>query len=96
MRNLLRALHNNQAGQDLVEYALILFLVALGATAGMGNLAIGIQAATENVGAQVAVYLNVGGSNSGNGHGNHGAGSGNGNNGNHYGNGNGNGLGNGG
>ena len=31
---------NNEEGQDLVEYALVVAIIALGATAAMGNLAI--------------------------------------------------------
>jgi Flp pilus assembly pilin Flp len=39
MKNLLKRLWNEEAGQDLVEYALILVLVALSAVATMGSLA---------------------------------------------------------
>jgi len=37
--NLLKKLHNEEAGQDLIEYALVGLIVALGAIAGMGTLA---------------------------------------------------------
>ena len=39
MMNLLKNLHREEAGQDLIEYALIALLVALGAVTGMGTLA---------------------------------------------------------
>jgi pilus assembly protein Flp/PilA len=35
----------NERGQDLVEYALLAALIALAATAGMNNLATGINTA---------------------------------------------------
>ena len=39
MMNLLKQLHKEEAGQDLIEYALIGLIIALGALAGMGTLA---------------------------------------------------------
>jgi Flp pilus assembly pilin Flp len=39
MIRLLKQLHEEQAGQDLVEYALIGLIIALGALTGMGKLA---------------------------------------------------------
>ena len=36
MINMLKNLHNEESGQDLIEYALIGLIVALGAIAGMG------------------------------------------------------------
>ncbi len=39
MLNLLKKLHQEDAGQDLIEYALIALIVALGALVGMGSLA---------------------------------------------------------
>lgn len=36
---LLRQFHSDEQGQDLIEYALIALLVAVGAIAGMGTLA---------------------------------------------------------
>lgn len=44
MTNFLRRLHKEEAGQDLIEYALIGLIVALGALAGMGQLASSINA----------------------------------------------------
>jgi len=43
MVNALRRLHQEDAGQDLIEYALIALLVALGAVAGMSTLASSIN-----------------------------------------------------
>ena len=43
-------------GQDLVEYALVIALVALAATAGMGALASSINNAFSNVGSTIASY----------------------------------------
>lgn len=43
MINLLKSLHKEESGQDLIEYALIALIIALGAIAGMGNLASSIN-----------------------------------------------------
>jgi Flp pilus assembly pilin Flp len=43
MVNLLKRLHKEEAGQDLIEYALIALLIALGAVTGMGKLASSIN-----------------------------------------------------
>ncbi len=43
MVNLLKNLHKEESGQDLIEYALIGLIVALGAIAGMGTLASSIN-----------------------------------------------------
>jgi Flp pilus assembly pilin Flp len=43
MMNLLKRLHKEEAGQDLIEYALIGLIIALGALAGMGKLASSIN-----------------------------------------------------
>ncbi|MBV8550495.1 MAG: Flp family type IVb pilin [Acidobacteriaceae bacterium] len=40
----------NDEGQDLIEYALVAALIALGATAGMGSLAAAINTAFVSVG----------------------------------------------
>jgi pilus assembly protein Flp/PilA len=39
MINMLKNLHKEESGQDLIEYGLIALIVALGAIAGMGVLA---------------------------------------------------------
>ena len=40
---MLRAFHNDESGQDLIEYALIAAIVALGAIAAMSQLATDIS-----------------------------------------------------
>lgn len=49
----LRALKNGDEGQDLVEYALVVAMLAFGATAGMTGLA----SALNNVFTQVSTTL---------------------------------------
>jgi pilus assembly protein Flp/PilA len=44
MLNLLKRFHGEDTGQDLIEYALIGLLIALGALAGMGTLASSLDA----------------------------------------------------
>ena len=44
MKNLLMRLWKEEEGQDLIEYALLIALVALAATAGMNTLATKINA----------------------------------------------------
>ena len=48
--NLFQAATRREDGQDLVEYALIVALIALAATAGMNTLATDINNAFSNVG----------------------------------------------
>ncbi|MGH9351760.1 MAG: Flp family type IVb pilin [Terriglobia bacterium] len=43
MKNLLKRLWQEEEGQDLVEYALLVVLIALGATVGMKGLATAIN-----------------------------------------------------
>jgi pilus assembly protein Flp/PilA len=50
-------LASREEGQDLVEYALVVALIAFGATAGMKTLASGINAAFSNVSSQLASSL---------------------------------------
>ena len=50
-------LNSDESGQGLVEYLLILALVALAAAAGMGSLASGINSAFTAVAAVLGVYL---------------------------------------
>jgi pilus assembly protein Flp/PilA len=42
-------LHDEESGQDLIEYALVVALIALAATAGMSSLANGINSAFTKV-----------------------------------------------
>jgi pilus assembly protein Flp/PilA len=50
-------LKDREEGQDLVEYALVVALIAFGATTGMGALATGINGAFSNVSSQLASAL---------------------------------------
>jgi len=52
--NLLRQWFDRQEGQDLVEYALIVALIALAATAGMNTLASDIASAFSSIGSTVS------------------------------------------
>jgi pilus assembly protein Flp/PilA len=53
MKNTLMKLWKDDQGQDLVEYALLVVLVSLGAVAAMTNLASGISDAFSNAIAQL-------------------------------------------
>ena len=53
MLKLLRSLHRDESGQDLIEYALIGLLIALGAIAGMGTVAVSINAEFTKIAAQL-------------------------------------------
>ena len=53
----LMSLHKDEAGQGLVEYLLILALVAFAATAGMGKLASGISSAFTQIAAVLGTYI---------------------------------------
>lgn len=54
--NNLKDLMNREEGQDLVEYALVVALIAFGATAGMSALAAGINNAFNNISKMLATY----------------------------------------
>jgi pilus assembly protein Flp/PilA len=43
--SILRSLHNDESGQDLIEYALVAALIAFGATASMSALSTTINGA---------------------------------------------------
>lgn len=47
----------DESGQDLIEYALIVALVAFAATAGMSSLAGGINNAFANIASTLASYI---------------------------------------
>jgi pilus assembly protein Flp/PilA len=55
--NSLSRLHKDEAGQGLVEYLLILALVAFAATAGMGQLASGLNSAFSAIGSILGKYI---------------------------------------
>lgn len=47
-------LMNREDGQDLVEYALLIALIAFGVTAGMGKVASGLNTAFSNISTQLS------------------------------------------
>jgi pilus assembly protein Flp/PilA len=49
----LRQLISREEGQDLVEYALVVALIALAATAGMSTLATALSSGFSSIGATV-------------------------------------------
>jgi pilus assembly protein Flp/PilA len=53
----LSRLHKDEAGQGLVEYLLILALVAFAATAGMKNLATGLNSAFSQISTILGQYI---------------------------------------
>ena len=53
----LNRLHKDEAGQGLVEYLLILALVAFAATAGMTTLASGLNSAFGKIGTILGQYI---------------------------------------
>jgi pilus assembly protein Flp/PilA len=56
MQNLTDALVKGQSGQDLIEYALVVALIALAATAGMGVVASSIKTAFNHIGSHLSSY----------------------------------------
>ena len=50
----IQGLLSREEGQDLIEYALVVALIALGATVGMRTLAIDINSAFTNIGSSLA------------------------------------------
>lgn len=48
---------NKEDGQDLVEYALVVALVAFAATAGMSSLASGINSAFSQIATILGTYI---------------------------------------
>ncbi len=63
MKNLISKLYvsiknlKREDGQDLVEYALVVALIAFAATAGMSSLATKINTAFTNLGTQVSTNI---------------------------------------
>lgn len=55
--NMLTRLHKDEEGQGLVEYMLIVLLVAFGATAGMSSLASYMNVAFSNIGVLLNQYI---------------------------------------
>ena len=55
--NTLAQLRKDEEGQGLVEYLLILALVAFAATAGMSSLASGLNSAFSAIGSILGLYI---------------------------------------
>jgi pilus assembly protein Flp/PilA len=55
--NSLMRLHKDESGQGLVEYLLILALVAFAASAGMSSLASGLNSAFSQIGVILGTYI---------------------------------------
>jgi pilus assembly protein Flp/PilA len=53
---MLRSRFLSEEGQDLIEYALVVSLIALAATAGMSTVATKIGTAFTNIGNKLATY----------------------------------------
>jgi pilus assembly protein Flp/PilA len=49
----MKSLASNEEGQDLIEYALVVALIAFAATVGMGSLANGINTAFGHIGTRL-------------------------------------------
>lgn len=56
-RQLLPELHEEDSGQDLIEYALVAALIALDATAGMGSVATAVNDIFSSIGAKINAYI---------------------------------------
>jgi pilus assembly protein Flp/PilA len=56
MQSLKSALVDDQRGQDLIEYALVVSLIALAATVGMSSVATAIGSAFTKVGSKLGTY----------------------------------------
>lgn len=50
-------LMSRDEGQDLVEYALVVALIAFGATAGMSQLALGLNTAFKQISTTLGLYV---------------------------------------
>jgi len=57
LMNALVSLHKDESGQGLVEYLLILALVAFGAVAGMSGLATALNSAFVRIGSVLGLYI---------------------------------------
>jgi pilus assembly protein Flp/PilA len=55
--NIFVRLHEEETGQGLVEYVLLIALVAFAATAGMGSLASSVNSAFTQVGTIISSYV---------------------------------------
>ncbi|MBI4167074.1 MAG: Flp family type IVb pilin [Acidobacteria bacterium] len=56
-KQVLVRLHQEESGQDLIEYALIAALIALAAVFGMGSVAKAINDAFSSIGTKLKSYV---------------------------------------
>ena len=54
---ILASIHKDESGQDLIEYALVVALIALGTTAGMSAVATGINSAFTALSTIIGKYI---------------------------------------
>ena len=52
-----QVLLSDERGQDLIEYALVVALIAFAATAGMSSVATKINTAFNNIGSKLTTYI---------------------------------------
>ena len=57
MLEVLRGLHQDESGQDLIEYALVAALIAFAAVTAMGSLATAINNAFSKIGSKLTSAL---------------------------------------
>jgi pilus assembly protein Flp/PilA len=60
MKNLFTKLYlmlHDESGQDLIEYAMVVSLIAMAATAGMSDVATKINVAFTNIGTKITTYV---------------------------------------
>jgi len=57
MKNMLMALHKDETGQGLVEYVLIIALIAFGAVVAMSSLSVILNSAFTAIGSKVTSAL---------------------------------------
>jgi pilus assembly protein Flp/PilA len=57
LKHILSGLLSDESGQDLIEYALVAALIALGATAAMNGLATSISTAFSTVGTKLTTAV---------------------------------------
>ena len=57
VREVLKNLHRDESGQDLIEYALLAALIALAATAGMSVVASDINNAFVKIGSKLSANV---------------------------------------
>lgn len=57
LKRILSSVLSDESGQDLIEYALVAALIALGATAAMNSLATNISTAFSTVGSKLTTAV---------------------------------------